>query len=331
MLVQGIKSRPEYKGLDHRSPTQSATSSSSKAKGRPPSPARWIPEGQGFSGKIGNPLSGPQAPAPKAYDVVLSALSPDIFWQGRRHFSRFVVSPALPVWSRPDGNAALHRRHRRLYRPDHADGAGIRYRFQLDPYRTSRLVARRVQCVHCKAITVTSPTHPVTPHCGLSLLVRDHYPRRLGAFRASVSMPKNRVRRLRPMRCSREPHHSQARAGHRVTDVTVLVKRFRFESLDGVPLPAFRRRPCRRSMRDGVSTSQPVLADVRPATPAPMTISVAPGRPIAVAARSSCLTRVQPGHRLLLGPPGRSFCDGSCAPAASPASPAASASRPSSP
>jgi dimethylamine monooxygenase subunit C len=43
--------------------------------------------------------------------------------------------------------------------------------------------ARRVQCVHCKGITDDVTTQPVTcSHCGLSLLVRDHYSRRIGAF-----------------------------------------------------------------------------------------------------------------------------------------------------
>lgn len=42
---------------------------------------------------------------------------------------------------------------------------------------------RRVQCVHCKAITQRVTTQPVTcSGCGLSLLVRDHYSRRIGAF-----------------------------------------------------------------------------------------------------------------------------------------------------
>ncbi len=42
---------------------------------------------------------------------------------------------------------------------------------------------RRVQCVHCKAITERVTTQPVTcSGCGLSLLVRDHYSRRIGAF-----------------------------------------------------------------------------------------------------------------------------------------------------
>jgi len=42
---------------------------------------------------------------------------------------------------------------------------------------------RRVQCVHCKAITEHVTTQPVAcSGCGLMLLVRDHFSRRLGAF-----------------------------------------------------------------------------------------------------------------------------------------------------
>ena len=42
---------------------------------------------------------------------------------------------------------------------------------------------RRVQCVHCKGITENVALDPfVCSHCGLSLFVRDHYSRRLGAF-----------------------------------------------------------------------------------------------------------------------------------------------------
>lgn len=43
--------------------------------------------------------------------------------------------------------------------------------------------ARRVQCVHCKGITDDVTTQPVNcSHCGLLLLVRDHYSRRHAAF-----------------------------------------------------------------------------------------------------------------------------------------------------
>jgi hypothetical protein len=44
-------------------------------------------------------------------------------------------------------------------------------------------LARRVQCVHCKGITENVTTQPATcAHCGLLLLVRDHYSRRFAAF-----------------------------------------------------------------------------------------------------------------------------------------------------
>lgn len=42
---------------------------------------------------------------------------------------------------------------------------------------------RRVQCVHCKGITEDVTTQiAACAHCGVSLFVRDHFSRRLGAF-----------------------------------------------------------------------------------------------------------------------------------------------------
>lgn len=44
-------------------------------------------------------------------------------------------------------------------------------------------LARRMQCVHCKGITEQVTTQPAEcAHCGLLLLVRDHYSRRIGAY-----------------------------------------------------------------------------------------------------------------------------------------------------
>ncbi|OHV19459.1 hypothetical protein EOS93_17035 [Rhizobium sp. RMa-01] len=44
-------------------------------------------------------------------------------------------------------------------------------------------LARRVQCVHCKGTTDDVTASPFScSHCGLTLLVRDHYSRRLAAF-----------------------------------------------------------------------------------------------------------------------------------------------------
>ncbi|NBW26193.1 MAG: hypothetical protein EBR89_12560, partial [Betaproteobacteria bacterium] len=44
-------------------------------------------------------------------------------------------------------------------------------------------LVRRMQCVHCKGISENVTTQPAQcAHCGLWLLVRDHYSRRIGAF-----------------------------------------------------------------------------------------------------------------------------------------------------
>ncbi len=62
-----------------------------------------------------------------------------------------------------------------------AMNAGMDYAVIQTEHRGSR--ARRVQCVHCKGITEDVTTQPVTcSHCGLLLLVRDHYSRRIAAF-----------------------------------------------------------------------------------------------------------------------------------------------------
>jgi len=58
---------------------------------------------------------------------------------------------------------------------------GIRHQSIRTEHRGS--LARRVQCVHCKGMTEPVTTNVYTcSHCGLRLLVRDHYSRRLGAF-----------------------------------------------------------------------------------------------------------------------------------------------------
>lgn len=59
--------------------------------------------------------------------------------------------------------------------------AGINFQSIRTEHRGS--LARRVSCVHCKGITENVTTSPmVCSHCGLTLLVRDHYSRRIGAF-----------------------------------------------------------------------------------------------------------------------------------------------------
>ena len=59
--------------------------------------------------------------------------------------------------------------------------AGIDHQALVTEHRGT--LARRVQCVHCKGITDGVTTQPATcAHCGLLLLVRDHYSRRVAAF-----------------------------------------------------------------------------------------------------------------------------------------------------
>ena len=59
--------------------------------------------------------------------------------------------------------------------------AGIDHTSMQTEHRGS--LARRMQCVHCKGITENVTTQPATcSHCGLLLLVRDHYSRRIAAF-----------------------------------------------------------------------------------------------------------------------------------------------------
>jgi len=59
--------------------------------------------------------------------------------------------------------------------------AGLDYQAMQTEHRGT--LARRMQCVHCKGITENVTTQPATcSHCGLLLLVRDHYSRRYAAF-----------------------------------------------------------------------------------------------------------------------------------------------------
>ncbi len=52
--------------------------------------------------------------------------------------------------------------------------------------------ARRAQCVHCKTVydDITRRAFDC-PHCGVTLVVRDHYSRRIGAYQAVVLHPSD--------------------------------------------------------------------------------------------------------------------------------------------
>jgi hypothetical protein len=118
----------------------------------------------------------------ESHVAALKALKPARFYEGPS------ISAALPRLK-----AGLAKAHMglRLYLAGTegligqamlaATDAGIDYAAIQTEHRGS--LARRVQCVHCKGITEDVTTQPATcSHCGLLLLVRDHYSRRIAAF-----------------------------------------------------------------------------------------------------------------------------------------------------
>ncbi|MBW9065916.1 hypothetical protein JNB71_21645 [Rhizobium herbae] len=180
MLVAGIKSRPEYKGLDV-DPHAKRHLFALEGEG-----AAALIDQVGIKGKEflskSEILYLPAGSAPKDYGTSLSALGPDSFWQ----------APTLqPLLFRFRACLDLARMGTRLYIAGTegfigqimqvAMEYGIDYNSIHTEHRGS--TARRVQCVHCKGITDNVTTSPFAcTHCGLPLLVRDHYSRRLGAF-----------------------------------------------------------------------------------------------------------------------------------------------------
>jgi dimethylamine monooxygenase subunit C len=178
MLVQGIKSRPVYHGV--------AIDPNSRKH-------LFVLEGEGAL------ALAEQKPAPsemaktdilyvatgsasKGHDKTLALLKPHDLW----------VAPTIPVLlNRLNVVLNSEKMGTRLYLSGTEGFIGQAMQVALEhgvdfnsiktEHRGSE--ARRVQCVHCKGITDNVTTQPVTcTHCGLSLLVRDHYSRRLGAF-----------------------------------------------------------------------------------------------------------------------------------------------------
>jgi predicted RNA-binding Zn-ribbon protein involved in translation (DUF1610 family) len=178
MLVQGIKSRPVYDGLIID-----------------PQAKRHIfaLEGEGAVSLL------EQAIAPEVL-----ARSEILYTSGasceKPHFPALMALGADQCWQAPSIETLLFRLRgsltnatmgTRLYVSGtegfigQAMGLGIDFGmdYRSIPSEHRGSLARRVQCVHCKGITENVTTSPfLCSHCGLSLLVRDHYSRRLAAF-----------------------------------------------------------------------------------------------------------------------------------------------------
>jgi hypothetical protein len=180
MLVAGIKSRPVYGGLKIEAHARRHL---------------FALEGEGALALVDlAKAAGPEflkhadilyvASGSKAedHDRKLAALGADTFW----------LAPTIPVLLNRL-NVMLGQAHMgtHIYLAGTEGFIGqaqqVAMNHGVDPaslhteHRGS--AARRVQCVHCKGITDNVTTSPYScTHCGLSLLVRDHYSRRLGAF-----------------------------------------------------------------------------------------------------------------------------------------------------
>jgi hypothetical protein len=129
-----------------------------------------------------NVIYVPSDGAGPGYGEHLHALGPDAFHQGPS------IAAILPRVAQTLANARMGTR---LYLAGSEGLIGQVMRLALEAgidhasieteHRGS--LARRVQCVHCKGITEGVTTQPaVCGHCGLTLLVRDHYSRRIAAF-----------------------------------------------------------------------------------------------------------------------------------------------------
>jgi predicted RNA-binding Zn-ribbon protein involved in translation (DUF1610 family) len=180
MLVAGIKSRPVYKGLVLQ-PHARRHIFALEGEG----PLALLDQRAALDGPIlsrSEILYAPGGSPGRGHDQDMLGLGARACW----------AAPTVPtLLFRLNGTLATARMGTRLYIAgtegfigqamavalDH----GMDYASVITEHRGS--LARRVQCVHCKGITegVTTSVFPCS-HCGLALLVRDHYSRRLAAF-----------------------------------------------------------------------------------------------------------------------------------------------------
>ncbi len=178
MLVQGIKSRPVYRGI---AIDVFARSHLFVLEGEgAPALLEQVPSPEIMAKSEVLYVAG--GAAPKGLDVALAGLGPDMFWTG----------PSIEtLLFRLRGSLARATMGTRLYIAGTEGFIGQAMQIALDlgmdfnsiPTEHRGPEMRRVQCVHCKGFTDNVRTSPVIcSHCGLSLLVRDHYSRRLGAF-----------------------------------------------------------------------------------------------------------------------------------------------------
>jgi predicted RNA-binding Zn-ribbon protein involved in translation (DUF1610 family) len=181
MLVSGIKSRPVHGRL---TPDAHAKSHMVAA------------EGEGARAVLDFAAEAPAEALSRTTILYAAGGSGDTHAAALRALSvdylhEFPTIPTLLV--RLDGALATAKMGTRLYVSgsegfigqviQRAMAHGVDHRSIITEHRGS--LARRIQCTHCKGIMDGVTANIVRcAHCGLNLLVRDHYSRRLGAFMA---------------------------------------------------------------------------------------------------------------------------------------------------
>ncbi len=179
MLPPSIKSRPVYGTLSPKpgslhlfvADAEGASAILNLAKAAPPD----------FFARA-HIVYVPPGAAPQNYAKQLRQLEPQTFYEGPS------IAVALPRLAQV---LATARMGTRVYLAGTEGLIGQAMRVAIDAgvdhatieteHRGS--LARRVQCVHCKGVTENVTTQPmICTYCGITLLVRDHYSRRISAF-----------------------------------------------------------------------------------------------------------------------------------------------------
>jgi predicted RNA-binding Zn-ribbon protein involved in translation (DUF1610 family) len=180
MLVQGIKSRPVYRGIaiDPHARRHIFALEGEGALALTEQKSALTPAILERTEVLYVP-GGSQG---QDRDKALAALGADVFWQAH------TIQTLLFRLRGSLNNATMGTR---LYISGTEGFIGQVMQVALDlgmdfnsiPTEHRGSLARRVQCVHCKGTTENVTMSPFTcSHCGLTLLVRDHYSRRLAAF-----------------------------------------------------------------------------------------------------------------------------------------------------
>ena len=177
MLVEGIKSRPVYTTLSARPGHAQIV----VAEGGGAAAVRDLLRSvdAGFLGRthvVYQPLTGDRPPADLEATAVATYDETSTEAETAARFAAHLESAGMGAQVYLAGTEAFIGRTMLV-----ALEAGIDHQAIQAEHRGS--LERRVQCVHCKTVTDHVRTQPVAcSGCGLMLLVRDHYSRRIGAF-----------------------------------------------------------------------------------------------------------------------------------------------------